>query len=561
MNCMRRFAVPMITAAVLALPILPTAAFAESTLTGVVESGELRIAQAEVTLYRAGRIDGEPADMLGSAVSDADGKFSINYVLPRPNDVLYAIARQGSPLSVDAKASRSLAGPTSRFTELAAVLGTASGVPANAYLNELTTVATAYAMSRFLDGRNIAGPSPGLQNAAATAANLTDVATGGLSTVLVTRPNGPATSTRAQFNSLANLLAACIQARTTKPCDLLSQLSWSGRGPAPTNTLAAIHQIALNPWNNVDQLFGLSTLSNTYRPSLGAGQKPDAWTIALTYVGNGREFDGPGNMAIDKDGNVWSTNNYVFGRDPTKTACGGKQVLKLAPTGEDAPGAPYTGGGVDGAGFGIAIDQKGRAWVANFGFSGRGCESPPPANSVSLFSSTGKALSPPPGFTNGPINRPQGTVVDQKGNLWIANSGADKLGRYTITKYVDGDPRRFRNCRHKLLNEPFDLAVEHSGNVWVSNSGGDTVIKLAPDCTLLAAFGLPGTQSAGTFKRPLGLAVDSRGNVWVANSLGASVTRINTDGRANQFFSAVWTLAPSELCAQGGPLGGVGRST
>jgi DNA-binding beta-propeller fold protein YncE len=63
------------------------------------------------------------------------------------------------------------------------------------------------------------------------------------------------------------------------------------------------------------------------------------------------------------------------------------------------------------------------------------------------------------------------------------------------------------------LNEPFYLAVEHSGNVWVSNSGGDTVIKLAPDCRLLAAFGLPGTQSAGMFKRPLGLAVDRRGNV------------------------------------------------
>jgi len=61
----------------------------------------------------------------------------------------------------------------------------------------------------------------------------------------------------------------------------------------------------------------------------------------------------------------------------------------------------------------------------------------------------------------------------------------------------------------KANEEAFDLAVEHSGNVWVSNSGGDTVIKLAPDCTLLAAFGLPGTQSAGTFKRPLGLAVDT----------------------------------------------------
>jgi sugar lactone lactonase YvrE len=526
---------------------LPEAASASSTLTGVVATGESRIIHAVVTLYRAGRGNDEPSAVLGSAVTGADGGFSIEYSPPRAKDVLYVIARRGSSLSGPWDQDNRLVTPTTPFIALAAVLGTRDSVPAKAHVNELTTVATAYAMSRFLSGKNIAGPSPGLQNAAGTAANLADVATGALSTVLATRPNGPATSTRAQFNSLANLLAACIQGLSKERCELLNQFAWSGRGAAPSNTLEAIHQIARNPWNNVEQLFALSRTNSTYRPRLDRRHKPDAWTIALTYKGNGRELNGPGNMAIDKDGNVWSTNNFEFSRNPTKSVCGGKQVIKLTPTGEDAAGAPYSGGGVDGAGFGIAVDQKNRAWVANFGFFGVGCDDPPPADSVSLFSSTGKALSPRKGFRSGAINGPQGTVVDRKGNVWIANFNADDRGRYSITKYVDGNPDRARDCRNSLLDQPFDLAIDHGGNVWVSNSGGDTVIKLAPDCTLLAAFGQPGTQSAGMFKRPLGLAVDSRGNVWVSNSLGASVTRINADGKANQFFggglNAPWGLS------------------
>src|SRR5205823_6978613 len=127
------------------------------------------------------------------------------------------------------------------------------------------------------------------------------------------------------------------------------------------------------------------------------------------------------------------------------------------------------------------------------------------------------------------------------------NAGKDSKGRYTITEYRDGDPSRARQCWNSLINQPFDLAIDAAGNVWVTNSGSDTVVQLAPDCTLKATFGLPGSQSAGMFKRPLGLAVDSRGNVWVANSRAASVTRINPDGKANQFFggglNAPWGLA------------------
>ena len=45
-------------------------------------------------------------------------------------------------------------------------------------INERTTVASAYAMTQFIQGGAIAGPSPGVQNAAGMVGNMVDAATG-----------------------------------------------------------------------------------------------------------------------------------------------------------------------------------------------------------------------------------------------------------------------------------------------------------------------------------------------------------------------------------------------
>src|SRR5205823_10649943 len=107
-------------------------------------------------------------------------------------------------------------------------------------------------------------------------------------------------------------------------------------GAPPGDTLQAVANIARFPWQNVAALFAQSQLAVRYEPALGSA--PDAWTLALRYQGNGHEFDGPGNFAIDRDGNVWASNNYQFNPDPLVPACGGDYVLKLTPTGSDAPG-------------------------------------------------------------------------------------------------------------------------------------------------------------------------------------------------------------------------------
>ncbi|HEX6770823.1 MAG TPA: NHL repeat-containing protein [Acidobacteriaceae bacterium] len=469
---------------------------------GTVQSGNVPIPGSNVTLYSAGTSRGASATVLGRAVTSRNGDFTINYRQPLRSDaVLYLMADGFLPRG--AKTPRT-------EVRLATVLGTGQA-PANVVLNELTTIATAYAMAQFINRAEIAGGSPGVQNAAATFANLADTRTGHLARVLASSPNGTDTSTMAEFNSLANLLASCVSAITAAPCNALFVAASTPSGQAPKDTLQAAVNIAHYPGSHAAALYLLSRVRMLYQPALSAA--PDAWTIAIRYGGNGHEFDGPGNMAIDQDGNVWSTNNYEYTKSQLKQACGGTYAIKLTPDGNDAPGAPYYGGGLYGAGFGIALDMQGNAWLGNFGFEGTGRKSCAGNDTtVSGLDADGKALSQD-GFNNGGIHQPQGMATDQQGNLWIANCGTN-----SVVQYPDANPDLAQRYLDLPLHSPFGVAVDPQNNIWVTNNAQDangnyTVVELGPDGKMI------GTPFSGAgIKAPIDIASDSLGNLWVANS-------------------------------------------
>ena len=69
----------------------------------------------------------------------------------------------------------------SKPVRLAAVLDSRN-IPSDLVINERTTVAMAYTMAQFTDGRHIGGKNPGLKNAAEIAQNLVNPGTGELDT-------------------------------------------------------------------------------------------------------------------------------------------------------------------------------------------------------------------------------------------------------------------------------------------------------------------------------------------------------------------------------------------
>ncbi len=520
---------PRVVLSVLCLSVLAAGTLASAelafgaTLRGSVESARDGLGSTPVTLYRAGSSKSSPVE-LGSSRTRGNGSFSISYSAPkRTNAVLYLLAGPGAKV------------------RLASVLGV-QPFPRQVVVNERTTVAAGFALAQFLRGSTkIRGSSPGLQNAAGMVKNLVSRRTGFLARTVKRTPNGSETSTLETFNSLANMLPRC--ARSERRCNQLFRGAKPPGESQPRGTLEAIADIARNPGNNVRRLFKLAGAAPTpFRPALLQGEQPDSWTLALRFDGDGTSLDGPGNFAIDEDGNLWVNNNYNFGADPSVPQCASDALFKFDPRGRFTDGSPFTGGGLSGAGFGITIAPNDNIWVGNFGFQGNGCTDPPPRNSVSEFTPDGTPLSPSAtvsstgGYIAGPLDEPQATVADRDGNIWIAN-----CGNGTVTQYPGGDPSKAFVAAGLGIVNPFGIAINQKGQAFVTGNANSRVAMLNPDGTPTSVSPI----SAGGINRPLGVATDSRGNAWVSNSavlpapcqrpeppfeLGGSATLLSSDG-------------------------------
>ncbi|MEZ5077695.1 MAG: hypothetical protein R2725_09650 [Solirubrobacterales bacterium] len=533
------------TAFLASLALLAPAA-ATAAKGGAIE-GTVPLRGMNVALFAANPGAGSPVK-LGSTRSGKSGSFSLRYRSSGDEAVKYLVAtRPGG----GAEAGFPVPGNSYR---LAAALGRGE-VPRRAAVNERTTVAIGFAMARFLRGDEVSGKNPGLRNSAAMTWNLVGHRKGGVSPVLRRFPNGNSTSAWRTFDSLANLLATCrVQGRR---CATLLKLAGSPGGRREArDTLAAVNNVARYPWHNVRGLYRLSLATRgLYSPALGPGEKPDAWTLALRFEGGKpRSLDGPGNVAIDKQGFIWVGNNYVYSRDLSKAVGPGKAVMRFTPTGRYASGSPIEAGGTTGVGFGVAIDPKDHVWVANFGFEGLGWEGiPAPHNSVSEYGPNGEPISPgleeyeeesPPesgefvkkyrgGWEDGEMFWPQGIVSDKSGSVWVANCGNN-----SVTKYPMGDHSwavNYPQSHIALLGgafefeRPFALATNDAGEVWVTANESRTVAVLDSEGNVVRRI------EGGGLHRPLGIASDSRGNMWVGNS--------------------TWVVAPcaGEFSPEGGP--------
>jgi len=489
--------------------------------TGKVTSLNKVISFATVSIYSAGeKSAGEGAVLLAQTNADDEGNFKVRYLLPQgANTVLYVLA-EGSTESEDL-----------RYVKLVAMLDK-TNLTQNIVLNERTTVAAAYAMAQFAKGTMIGGKHPGLQNAAAITQNLVDVKTGGIATMLSEAPNGDDTSTLKIFNALSNMLAGCVENKNL--CDNLFTAATTPDGLVPIDTLQAMLNISQHPWHNTSALFDVSEGKTVYTPSLDRADLPTGWIIALRYNGdgeNGQGLDGPGNIAIDKEGNAWVNNNYEFSISSTATdngTCGSTKLIKLTPIGTNAPGAPYgtsdrsgiDSGGLYGAGFGITLDTTGNVWVSNFGFQGSTCPLVGTALevSVSQFDAQGKAMSPDgnptlsdPGGYQGEgkhISKPQGIKSDQDGNIWIANCEGD-----SVTLLLKGSDQNSKTIFGTGIEKPFDVAIDENGHAWVTGNGNDSVIEIDKNGTQVGSIIL-----GQGIDKPMGIATDSMGNLWVSNA-------------------------------------------
>ena len=349
---------------------------------GTVRANGAALRGATVRLLRAGATPGI-AQTLDTTTSLATGAFALR--IP-PNvgktDVLYVTARGGWI------GTRTVARSVELATSLADLRSGAVVV------NELTTVAAGYSLAQYASHGSLGGANPGLRNAAKMLRNLVDIATGTTTRFLAEQPNGSETETLASFNSLASIIAGC--AAGSNDCDAFLDSATDAWGTRPATTWQAMSLLPTNPSGDAPGVFAQIPSDPRYEPVRDA--PPTAWVLALRFYGNGRQFNGPGNVAFDADGRVWANNNAERSVRP-QGVCPGLEMFLLDPYAPGRPMQTFYGGGLNGAGFGIGIDPRERVWVGNFGFTGSLCPDTPTSNSVSEFHPNGRPISGDAGWT------------------------------------------------------------------------------------------------------------------------------------------------------------------
>ncbi|CAM3967743.1 hypothetical protein [Bordetella tumulicola] len=486
-------------------------------LSGHVESNSTGLADYNVKLYASFSGDGGSWVPLGSGSTNRGGEFTIRYALSESQQaqqaVLFVEATRGSAMLASAIGSDN------------------SRIDTPIVVNDHTTVATGNAFAQFISASGIAGDAIGMYNASQMATNLADPISGSVGAALASSPNGDETSTLATFNSLANVVAACV-AEESDCAELFAAATPPGGTPA-SNVLEALSNIVKYPSypgypdDAADPIFGLSKGSPAHY--LGLAARPTNWLLFLKVTGGAYSDQSPsnlvnavGNIAFDALGYAWANDNYEP-QYPGQPACAGLRLIKFSPSAQVVPGSPYFGGGLSGAGFGITLDPVGNIWTGNFGFEDPPCIGTPqeaPHNSVSVFQPDGTPISPSTGFTQGNISWPQGTSSDRAGNIWVANCGND-----SVTKIPNGDPTQAINFPLGPLApgelpklKPFSTVVDLDGNVWVTMNRGDSMMIIAPDGAILKTLTAGSDPARPLINHPIGNAADSKGNVWIANS-------------------------------------------
>ena len=498
------------------------------TFTGTVSAGTQPLIGASVQLYAAGTTGNGSAGtaMLTAALtSDSNGAFTVpaNYPCPAAASQLYVVARGGK------------IGTAAANTAVALItsIGACNQVVASSHVvvNEVTTVATAWAFSQFMAaGGNIGASSTntvGLANAAATAASLANPLTG-TSPGLTFPSNGASPATK--INTLANVIHTCTSSASSSTAACASLLSASS-GPALQNQdmLDATLRIVKNPGANVAALFTQSTSQPAaFTPALTTA--PSDWTLYVTFTGGGMNY--PAGIGVDANGNLW-VGSYFYAGSTNQLA---GSAAELSPIGKQLFPNGISGSGLSNV-YGLAVDASNNAWLTNEA-------SPGSVNgglgSVTVLSPSGQPLSGTTGYTAGGIFYPIAVAIDTDTSAWILDYGNSHLTHLSSSgASLSGTSGYTSN----FFAFPAAIAIDASHNVWVANQEDLTVTKVSPDGQTFTNFSCCNGSS--------GLAIDQLGNIWISNYYGNSVSRISSTGTvvANGTYTANGTLSSPQATA------------
>ncbi|MGA2090247.1 MAG: NHL repeat-containing protein [Endomicrobiales bacterium] len=180
------------------------------------------------------------------------------------------------------------------------------------------------------------------------------------------------------------------------------------------------------------------------------------------------------------------------------------------------------------------------------------------------------------------LSRPSGVSVDNFGNVWVADSGNNRVLKYglpmnnginakLVLGQIDFISDIGNSAAANTLFNPIGVSVDPAGNVWVADYGNNRVLQynrptsngenadmvLGQENVISSAINQGGPVGANTLNGPTAISFDDSGNVWVVdlgnnrvlqynNPAGNGVSASLVLGQSD-FVSNVWNRSEQKI--------------
>jgi len=280
--------------------------------------------------------------------------------------------------------------------------------------------------------------------------------------------------------------------------------------------------------------------------------------VITTVAGNGQQgFGGDGGpataasltqpigIAVDSSGNLYIAD--ALGSVLRKVS--GGIISTIA--GKYGLGQDYGDGGLATSALlfspsGVAVDSSGNVFIAD---TSDNLIRKITASSGNISVVVGNSTTPGFGGDGGSataaaveLNLPTGVVVDASGNLYIADSGNNRIrkvsggnittiaGNGTAGSIGDGGG----SATAAELYKPTSVAVDASGNVYITSTQTNRVLEVSGgNISTVAGIGVAGTYGDGgspafaELNQPKAVAVDASGNIYIADTLNNRIQEVS----------------------------------
>jgi len=288
-------------------------------------------------------------------------------------------------------------------------------------------------------------------------------------------------------------------------------------------------------------------------PDTIGGNGPDGFPATTARLSN------PFGVALDSANNLYIADTYNYRIRKVNGSGTISTVAGNGTSGYSGDGGSPTSAKINSP-MGVVVDAARNLYIVD---TGNHCIRKVGTNNIiKTIAGNGVAgFSGDGGFaTNASLAGPQSVTVDRTGNLFITDTGNNRIrevGTNGVIASVAGSTLNDGDfATNTTINSANGIAFDFAGNLFIADSYNNRIRKVDANgvITTVAGNGVPGYSGDGgaatnaSLKQPCDISLDAWGNLFIADSYNQRIRKVDTNG----VISTVAGTSPRGYSGDGG---------